>query len=126
MKTHSTKNDLPSNTKTALAHSISYEMTLRHGLPHGIACSFTLPMVLGRAIGTDLARDRILASIFDGDLRDAPALLAAFLERLGVGTRFDAYGVSDVEARRMVAEALDGVRGKNFVGDRAAPTAAHW
>lgn len=32
-----------SNTKTALAHSISYEMTLRYGLPHGIACSFTLP-----------------------------------------------------------------------------------
>jgi phosphonate metabolism-associated iron-containing alcohol dehydrogenase len=31
-----------SNTKTALAHSISYEMTLRFGLPHGIACSFTL------------------------------------------------------------------------------------
>ena len=26
-----------SNTKTALAHSISYEMTLRHGVPHGIA-----------------------------------------------------------------------------------------
>lgn len=113
-----------SNTKTALAHSISYEMTLRHGLPHGIACSFTLPMVLQRAIGTDLARDQILASIFDGNLRDAPALLAAFLERLGVGTRFDAYGVSDAEAQRMVAEALDGVRGRNFVGDRSAPAAA--
>ena len=40
-----------SNTKTALAHSISYEMTLRHGLPHGIACSFTLPLVLGLAWG---------------------------------------------------------------------------
>jgi phosphonate metabolism-associated iron-containing alcohol dehydrogenase len=113
-----------SNTKTALAHSISYEMTLRHGLPHGIACSFTLPMVLGRAIGTDLARDAVLASIFDGNLRDAPAFLAAFLERLGVGTRFDAYGVSAADAQRMVAEALDGVRGKNFVGDRSAPAAA--
>jgi len=112
-----------SNTKTALAHSISYEMTLRHGLPHGIACSFTLPMVLERAIGTDLARDRILASIFDGDLQSAPQALTAFLERLGVGTRFDAYGVSAAEGRRMVAEALDGVRGRNFVGDRRAPAA---
>lgn len=46
-----------SNTKTALAHSISYEMTLRHGLPHGIACSFTLPMVLGLAWGRDGERD---------------------------------------------------------------------
>ncbi len=41
-----------SNTKTALAHSISYEMTLRFGLPHGIACSFTLPLVLGLAWAT--------------------------------------------------------------------------
>ncbi len=113
-----------SNTRTALAHSISYEMTLRHGLPHGIACSFTLPMVLRRAIGTNRARDAVLASIFDNDLRDAPATLAAFLERLGVGTRFDAYGVAPAEAQRMVAEALEGVRGKNFVGDRTAPAAA--
>ena len=30
-----------SNTRTALAHSISYDMTIHHGLPHGIACSFT-------------------------------------------------------------------------------------
>ena len=29
-----------SNTKTALAHNISYGITLRHGTPHGIACSF--------------------------------------------------------------------------------------
>ena len=57
-----------SNTKTALAHSISYEMTLRFGLPHGIACSFTLPMVLERAIGVDVGRDAVLASVFDGDL----------------------------------------------------------
>jgi len=115
-----------SNTKTALAHSISYEMTLRHGLPHGIACSFTLPMVLERAIGTDLARDAVLASIFDGNLRDAPKVLAAFLERLGVDTHFDAYGVSAAEAQRMIADALDGVRGRNFVGNRSStqPAAA--
>ena len=51
-----------SNTKTALAHSISYEMTLRFGLPHGIACSFTLPMVLERAIGVDAGRDAVLGA----------------------------------------------------------------
>ena len=110
-----------SNTKTALAHSISYAMTLQHGLPHGIACSFTLPMVLERAIGTDLARDAILASIFDGPLADAPQALADFLEGLGVSTRFDAYGVSAPEAQRLVTDALAGVRGRNFVGARTAP-----
>lgn len=110
-----------SNTKTALAHSISYAMTLHHGLPHGIACSFTLPMVLGRAIGADPSRDAVLAAIFDAPLVDAPRKLAAFLEALGVSTRFDAYGVDAGEARRLVVDALDGVRGKNFVGAKDVP-----
>jgi phosphonate metabolism-associated iron-containing alcohol dehydrogenase len=105
-----------SNTKTALAHSISYEMTLRFGLPHGIACSFTLPMVLGRARGIDPARDGVLAAIFGDDLEDAPRRLAAFLESMGVATSFAAYGVPEEDSRRMVAQALDGVRGRNFIG----------
>jgi phosphonate metabolism-associated iron-containing alcohol dehydrogenase len=105
-----------SNTKTALAHSISYEMTLRFGLPHGIACSFTLPMVLERAIGIDGGRDAVLASVFGGELRNAPQRLAEFLERVGVQTEFAAYGVSEDDSRRMVKQAMDGVRGKNFIG----------
>lgn len=32
-------------TKTAIAHSISYPITLHHGVPHGLACSFTLPKI---------------------------------------------------------------------------------
>jgi alcohol dehydrogenase class IV len=105
-----------SNTRTALAHSISYEMTLRYGLPHGIACSFTLPMVLQRAIGVDPSRDAVLAGVFDGDLDAAPARLGAFIRSLGVGTEFTDYQVDDADARRMVDEAMDGVRGKNFIG----------
>jgi alcohol dehydrogenase class IV len=105
-----------SNTRTALAHSISYEMTLRFGLPHGIACSFTLPMVLERATGIDEARDAVLASVFDGDLANAPRRLAAFLSGVGVETDFRAYGVSDEDSRRMIAQALEGVRGLNFIG----------
>ena len=35
-----------SNTKTALAHNISYDITLKHGTIHGIACSFSLPAVM--------------------------------------------------------------------------------
>jgi len=107
-----------SNTKTALAHSISYEMTLHHGLPHGIACSFTLPMVLERAIGADPDRDAVLAGVFGADLDSAPARLARFLQDAGVATEFGAYGVAEDEAQRMVAGALEGVRGRNFLGSR--------
>jgi alcohol dehydrogenase class IV len=107
-----------SNTKTALAHSISYEMTLRFGLPHGIACSFTLPMVLERAVGADPVRDAVLAMVFDGDLKAAPRRLADFLARVGVDSDFGAYGVSEEESRRMMAQAMEGVRGRNFIGAR--------
>jgi phosphonate metabolism-associated iron-containing alcohol dehydrogenase len=105
-----------SNTKTALAHSISYEMTLRFGVPHGIACSFTLPMVLERAIGCDQSRDQVLARVFDCSLQEAPKKLRDFLEKLGVHTDFDAYGVSMEESQAIVVKALDGIRGKNFIG----------
>lgn len=104
-----------SNTRTALAHSISYEMTLRYGLPHGIACSFPLPMVLERAIGQRTDRDAVLAQAL-GPLAAAPQRLADFIERLGVRTRFADYGVNDDQARQMVAHALTGARGRNFIG----------
>lgn len=37
-----------SQTRTAIAHSISYPMTLRFAMPHGLACSFTLPALMRR------------------------------------------------------------------------------
>ena len=104
-----------SNTKTALAHSISYEMTLRFGLPHGIACSFTLPLVLRRAVGVDSGRDTVLRQIF-GELADAPRQLTEFLHALNVQTDFGAYGVTEMDAQKMVLHAMQGVRGRNFIG----------
>lgn len=35
-----------SNTQTALAHAISYPITMQCGVPHGLACSFSLPVLL--------------------------------------------------------------------------------
>lgn len=33
------------HTRTAIAHSISYPLTLHFGVPHGLACSFLLPRI---------------------------------------------------------------------------------
>ncbi|WP_407715366.1 iron-containing alcohol dehydrogenase PsrA [Comamonas testosteroni] len=109
-----------SNTKTALAHSISYEMTLRHGLVHGIACSFTLPIVLERAWAKSADRDFALQRVFGPDLTQGAKLLREFLNGLGVKTEFSDYGVPDEEAAAMIARAMDGARGKNFIGAVAA------
>ena len=104
-----------SNTRTALAHSISYEMTLKHGLPHGIACSFPLPFVWSLAAGVDPGRDAVLERIFGPETWKPWLRLAEFIEALGVPTRFDAYGVGPEEARAMVDYALEGARGRNFI-----------
>jgi len=109
-----------SNTRTALAHSISYEMTLRHGLPHGIACSFTLPLVLERAMGCDPGRDRVLTKALGVPLEQGPGMLRDFLHSLGVETEFSAYGVSDAEATALIRHAEGGVRGQNFIGRPAS------
>lgn len=104
-----------SNTRTALAHSISYEMTLKHGLPHGLACSFTLPLVWRLATGADAGRDAVLARVFGADVGAPWTRLSDFMRRVGVETAFSAYGVDASEARGMIEFALGGARGKNFV-----------
>lgn len=105
-----------SNTKTALAHSISYEMTLHYGIAHGIACSFTLPMVLGMAWGKNPQCDQTLQQVFGSDVVLAQQKLTQFLSGLGIKTEFQDYGLSTEQADQMVLFAMQGARGKNFIG----------
>jgi phosphonate metabolism-associated iron-containing alcohol dehydrogenase len=105
-----------SNTKTALAHSISYPITLRTGTAHGIACAFSLPRVMRWARGGDPECDRALAAIFDCDLEAAAERLERFLEDLGVSTAPAAYGLDEAGFQALVIEALSGDRGRNFRG----------
>ena len=106
-----------SNTKTALAHSLSYGLTLEHGIAHGIACSFSLPRVMQMAFGADAELDALLLSIFDAaDAQQAVATLTAFLEDLDVSTDPASYGVAADQWDQRVADALQGPRGRNFVG----------
>jgi phosphonate metabolism-associated iron-containing alcohol dehydrogenase len=115
-----------SNTRTALAHSVSYEMTLRHGLPHGLACSFTLPLVWRLAQGSDSARDTVLTRIFGGRVEDGASALTDFLHGVGVSTRFSDYGVAGSDARVMVSSALEGARGRNFINPSPPLDALSW
>lgn len=114
-----------SNTKTALAHSLSYDITLHHGVAHGIACSFSLPHVMALAFGNADDVDALLLQIFDAaDEQEAVDNLSAFLQRLGVSTDPAHYGVADAWDA-LVQRALQGPRGRNFIGARnAASTAA--
>lgn len=83
-----------SQSRTAVAHSMSYPLTLRLGLPHGLACGLTLKAIAARVdrenqwpdrSDGDLAR-RVLAVFERSDLRAAALKYGApaqFLELVG-------------------------------------------
>ena len=108
-----------SNTKTALAHAVSYPITLKYGIPHGLACSFSLPMVMDSVLGTDADCDHGLQRIFGDDLNRAVSRLENFLVNLGVSTDPMDYGVKGEEWRALIDTALAGQRGQNFIGSHA-------
>lgn len=112
-----------SNTKTALAHNISYDITLKSGTIHGIACSFSLPIVMRWAMGVKPQCDAALRRVFGPDLEAGAERLETFLQNLGVKTDPAAYGVSPVEWDRLVDKALQGERGRNFIGRLPAKAA---
>lgn len=104
-----------SNTQTALAHNISYPITLRHGVAHGIACSFSLPDIMVAVRGTNPDCDAALSAIF-GDLQFAPRQLRTFLDGLGVPATPAQMGIDAEEWQSILADAFAGPRGRNFIG----------
>ena len=100
-----------SQTRTALAHALSYVVTLEQGLPHGLACALWLPTAWQLAEGCDARLDALLHQVFAS--ADA---LQDWLGRVGAGATPQQLGIADVPAR--VAGALASPRGRNFI---AAP-----
>jgi phosphonate metabolism-associated iron-containing alcohol dehydrogenase len=103
-----------SQTRTALAHALSYEMTLAPGTPHGLACALWLPTAWTLALGRNARTDASLAAVFDGPAAEGPARLRDWLQGLGIDATPAAFGITDADAR--VQAALQSPRGRNFVG----------
>lgn len=107
-----------SNTKTAIAHSLSYPITLRHGVPHGIACSFSLPLVIRSVASEGGICAEGIEAIFGATGQAASDKLAAFLTGLGVSVNHQDYGITDEELAGLIASAVEGERGQNFIGTK--------
>jgi len=109
-----------SNTRTALAHNISYAITLEQGTAHGIACSFSLPRVLRWAVGHGADIDESLARVFGVDASQVAEAgvtqLEALLDRLGVSRELADYGLDDSGWAALVQRSAQGARGRNFAG----------
>lgn len=80
-----------SNTKTALAHAISYPITMRFGIPHGLACSFSLPILLDALIQSPQNKARQEAISYLMPYKDK---INQLFKTLHIKTKFDEYGLS--------------------------------
>jgi alcohol dehydrogenase len=76
-----------SQTRTALAHSISYPLTTACNLPHGIACSFTLPALLRFNAAVDDGRlAALVRALGYQDVDSLAEALRSLLEKVGTAS----------------------------------------
>lgn len=74
-----------STTQTALAHSMSYPFTAYYGMPHGIACSFTLAEVAKYNSELDMSRLFPISSAINCQPESVPDEISKMLKRFNVG-----------------------------------------
>ena len=87
-----------SRTRTALCHSISYPITARFGLPHGLACALTLP------------------EVFEFNREIDPGRFDALARDIGMASADDLHG----RIVRLLDAVRFGDRVRGHVSDRAA------
>lgn len=104
-----------SQTRTALAHAVSYPISFARHTPHGLACSWSLPWVWRQSLRNDPERDRVLAQIFGPEESDPIVRLEEFLHTLEVPTEASAWGLSDADLARLGMEYLRRPNGHNFI-----------
>jgi alcohol dehydrogenase class IV len=104
-----------SHTQTALAHALSYELTLQEQLPHGEACALWLPMVWELALGATPASDAALAKVFNVPAAEGVQVLRGWLNTLGIRPR----DLRDsAKGRSTLDQEMRSARGRNFIASR--------
>lgn len=101
-----------SQTQTALAHALSYDITLHEGIPHGEACAMWLPMCWDLALGVSQVCDTTLAAVFPNGAARGSQALRNWLAVLGIQPR-DLLG--EPRGLETLKLELQSSRGRNFI-----------
>jgi phosphonate metabolism-associated iron-containing alcohol dehydrogenase len=99
-----------SNTQTAIAHAISYYVTAHKSVPHGLACSFTLPILIDNIVGKYDFVDDSLIEIF-GEL--SSNRLRSLFKELNISTEFESYDIDEKELSILKKSLQNNARAKN-------------
>ena len=106
-----------SNTKTALAHSISYPLTAHFGLPHGLASALPLRQLLLYNGKHNFERVKIIARSLkaETELNIMEARIRDLFRRLGISLSLSDYGVGKDELSLIMESAITSERSGNNI-----------
>lgn len=94
-----------SQTRTAIAHSISYPLTLKFGVPHGLACGFTLEKLIEIYFHGEDNKKYILNILTD---------IKALLGQLNLKEKTARYASPD-QIKNLVADMYNPARADNYI-----------
>lgn len=83
-----------SNTKTTACHSISYPLTLMHGMEHGFAVGLTLGKMLMINERALIDKRRLFSALGVQEAHEVDLLIKRFFQKAGIPFRLRDYGVS--------------------------------
>ena len=82
-----------SNTKTTACHSISYPLTLRYGIPHGVAVSMLLPALLCINDSKIEEKEALLEAYGAKSLEEAGQRIVRLLDKAGISYKLSEWNV---------------------------------
>lgn len=86
-----------SNTKTTACHSISYPLTLRYGIPHGVAVSMLLPALLCMNESKIEQKEDLLEAYGAKTMEEAGQRIITILEKAGISYKLSDWNVKKEE-----------------------------
>lgn len=114
-------------TKTTAPHALSYALTSRNGVPHGMAVAITLTSMLAFNAevtdedcndprGADAVRDRIariLSGLGTDNIEDASASIKSLLTQINCPTTFDSVGIQTSDELKYIVDSVNAERLSN-------------
>jgi alcohol dehydrogenase len=111
-----------SRTRTAMSHSISYPLTAHYGVPHGIACGFTLPDLWSQNLKVDDGRmAQLQKDLGFGVSFDFTAHLHAVMTDVGYAEEFKKQNLVWDNVKQAIPEMYTTGRAGNNLFDFSEP-----